>query len=233
MAPLLGSGHAASVPVQDSSSLFPLPLLPTPSRASPLLGRGVSQRVGRFSCSIRAANETIQTLNQLSGCKDGRTALSPSAARDQAVEEILAVHCANRPPALLESPEAALDALLGSKATAYEDGEQVHSAPFVQDNLSLPALAGQCDLVSCLEGEDLADLTRFEERLMFTHDELREVLSRDGRARTYWDPILENNPGKYLTFLKSLRSRNMLRFSQVCLSTVGIFVVKKKMVSCD
>eukprot|EP00973_Karenia_brevis_P078002 10834672-Karenia_brevis.AAC.1 len=111
-----------------------------------------------------------------------------------------------RVPADRESPEAAYEVLLGTKAFSYEEGTN-GPAPFVPDLVSRPSRAGDCRLADVLPDKEGVDLQRFEERLRLKDVEVEAVVAAEGKANVYWDPILRHNYDKYAAFIKDLSSR--------------------------
>ena len=85
-------------------------------------------------------------------------------------------------PGLLDgsSPEAALQELLGP-LSSYS-GEHVAQAAYEPDLVSLPEVAGDCDLASQLEGPDRDCLVSFEESLLLSEDAFTQRAAEEGAA---------------------------------------------------
>ena len=106
------------------------------------------------------------------------------------------------------TPEAALSSLLGCRAGYSADASQPMAlAGYKEELVALPDRGATV----CLD-DTLSSSARemfVAERLLRPDAEWRlEVAGR----RPYWDPVLLEDRCSYITFIHSLRSRNMLRF---------------------
>ena len=178
----VGSFHASG----GNFELFPLPLLPEPERHSVGLARRTRHRISIRHKAVKLANETITGLNRLSHT-DPAAHVEHNSARLKVVDEIFERALNERPPSELVSPQAALEALLGAKASPYLGEGPCSAAPFELSALSLPAKASGCRLEATLGDDDLLDLQRFEERLCLTDGELKARRCKGGMARLHWD----------------------------------------------
>ena len=106
-------------------------------------------------------------------------------------QRVLSACARDRPPNEREAPEAALQVLLGRKASSYDESLQGPSA-YQRGNISLPNKAGVCYLMDFLEGEDRLDLGERKSRLRLTGPVLRERQLAEGRARVYCDPAFSS-----------------------------------------
>ena len=124
-----------------SEDIFPSPLMVIPNFHCSHSSRPVRQRVARKLRAVEQTNRLITTLNNLfSGCFDsGQQSLPRSSAAQRGIVADLFARCfVDKPPSDVESPKAALSALLGAKATPYSNTEGLHGpAPYERDNVSL------------------------------------------------------------------------------------------------
>ena len=127
----------------------------------------------------------------------------------------------------MTNPKAALSALLGAKASRYDEG--LHGpAPYERSKVSMPLSAGNCLLVDALGADDRADVLGFQDRLMLSEAEVSNRVEVEGRANIYWDPVLKHNEFEYTKFILDLQSRRMLRFGLSCKNKVGVFLLQKR-----
>ena len=153
-----------------SSELFPLSPLPSPSYLPGPVSRPVKQRRSRLAAAASRANQIFASFNAWHS-PHADFVPGPSQARAAVQDRVLKACIADRPPKDLETPEAALSVLLGSKVSSYSEGLQ-GLAPYEQSLVSWPAEAGNCYLADVLEGSDCLDVRRFRERLMLSADGL-------------------------------------------------------------
>ena len=121
------------------------------------------------------------------------------------------------------SPEAALQELLGPLSS--KSGEHVAQAAY-PDLVSLPEVAGGCDLASQLQGPDRDCLVSFEESLLLSEDALTQRVAEEGLPTPHWDDALVGDV--YISFVNMLLQSGMLTLSLGCRSQAGIFFVRKK-----
>ena len=172
------------------AEISPLPYLPVPELRSVGLARGTRSRLAASRAARVSANQTIWALNNLSGVNPSQSVF-PSSARRLVVERILSACRRDVPPENVESPQAALSTLLGSKASPYKGEDPSVSVAFDESLVSLPERGAVCRLSSVLSGRDLLDLEGFRSRLFLSEGELSARRAREGKAKAYWDPTLE------------------------------------------
>ena len=126
-------------------------------------------------------------------------------------------------------PKAALEALLGTDSL-YFSGSVGQLAPYVDNNVSIPSEQTEgCNIESVLKGDVLNKVVSFEKEMLLTSEELEGELE-NGTAKTYFDPILKHNKGKYMKFLLQLCKCGVVSFlsTSLVVCSVGIFFVPKK-----
>ena len=117
------------------------------------------------------------------------------------------------------SPESALQELLGP-LSSYS-GEHVAQAAYEPDLVSLPEVAGRCDLASQLEGPDRDCLVSFKKSLLLREDAFTQRVAEEGLPTPHWDDALVGDV--YISF-----ESGMLTLSLGCRSQASIFFVRKK-----
>ena len=130
-----------------------------------------------------------------------------------------------RPPVGVVAPEAALQELLGSRASACTAGGPDVVAAFGHDSISWPRTAGVVDLASVLPEADRQDLTDVGGRLTLNSFDL----DSEEDDCIYWDQTLRKGGAPYEHFVRSLAERKMVVFRKSCACSVGVFFVRKKM----
>ena len=123
--------------------------------------------------------ETVKALNFLDGHTWDHTC-RPSQAQNAALEAIRWEVELSPPPLDGSSPEAALQELLGP-LSSYS-GEHVAQAAYEPDLVSLPEVAGGCDL----EGPDCDRLVSFEESLLLSEDAFTQRVAEEGLPTPHW-----------------------------------------------
>ena len=126
----------------------------------------------------------------------------------------------------VETPQAAFNALLGSKASYSEDLNV--TAPFRREDVSWPEQAGGASLVSSLPRADRECVTEARERLSLTPEELRARVEIEGKPRPHWDEVLREDEEAYVGFVEELARRGMVSYELSCDDHVAIFFVRKK-----
>ena len=100
--------------------------------------------------------------------------------------------------------------------------------PYCFSLLSLPRSAGSCNLLDCLVGDDFLGLSKVEEQLFLTEDELGCRVREQGRARCHWADPLRGDGEEYAKLIRDLAARSMLEYDFSCKESVGLFTVSKK-----
>ena len=221
-----GGSHLWSWGGQQSFDLYPLEPVVLGRRRPNHCSRSITQRFSRLHSAYDQANRTLEALNSLHGPVPVGSS-GPTAARESVSQRVLQLCLQDRPPAGVEPPEAALNVLLGTKASFYDESQQ-GPAPYRRGEVSLPEAAGGCYLPDVLQGADREDIGRLKERLFLSQDELSARQSLEGRARAYWDPQLRSGSTLYLDFLKDLKRRGLVDFVMRAEEQVGVFFVAKK-----
>ena len=99
-----------------AETIFPLPCLGEHSRGGAGLSRGVRQRLGRRAAVQKRANDVIDSLNWLSGCKDSHCEqLGRSRLHDEVLSHVVELVEARVPRDDVPSTEEAARALLRGK----------------------------------------------------------------------------------------------------------------------
>ena len=115
--------------------LLPLPFLPDPGNSTASARRS-RQHFGRHVAVVRGVNRAIWSLNELWG-KQFCEGIRPSAAQSSAMARILELVSLDKPGDADMAPEAALQALLGQKASfGYSAEGSSTVADFVRDLVS-------------------------------------------------------------------------------------------------
>ncbi len=226
-------GVVPSYASESSNDIFPLPHVYIPVKGKSDVCRVVRQRIARTIKAHEQCNEIIDALNALC-CPSlaPRTSGTPSSAQRCVQDRLLKISVHEGAVLTEPSSEASLCAMLGTKAGPYSvEPSEFGSgpAPFeLVSSLSLPRRAGGRPLSSTLEGEDLSDLERFEERLLLTEAELKESRDREGLRRAHFDQKLIDDENLYLETIKTLYERGLLVFLRDTEERVGLFAVRKK-----
>ena len=206
--------------------LFPLPQLPT-SDVPRHVCRKVRQRRSRVYCRGEAANSLSAALNRLYGLPGPGPAFEQATAAQLDVLSNLEDEISHLP--IVDTPKTALKELLGNTAAAYDCAVSLLGpAPFQRDLVSLPDAAGRCALVDHLDVRNRIFLERNGETLFLGEPARVQRVREEGRARAYWDPLLQHNDHVYSEFIRDLSRRSMIRFEDHCKEKVGVFCVKKK-----
>ena len=183
----------------------------------------VRQRLLRRRAMDLRVAETVKALNFLDGHTWDHTC-RPSQAQNAALEAIRREVELSPPTLDGSSPEAALQELLG--ALSSKSGEHVAQAAYEPDLVSLPEVAGGCDLASQLKGPDRDRLVSFEESLLLSENALAQRLAEEGLPTPHWDDALVGDV--YISVVNKLLQSGMLAPSLGCRSQAGIFFVRKK-----
>jgi hypothetical protein len=110
---------------------LPLPsLLGSPVRGLTKVHRRGAQKLQRTAAVERAAGEMVWSVNELFGRGQGSSKVRPSLAQRLAIEHFVDVASRDVPPSPPMAPEAALQELLGHKASSYVEEEVSSTAPF-------------------------------------------------------------------------------------------------------
>ena len=210
-------------PVAQDLLPLPLPEVMQISDDARLLSRPVRQRLLRRRAMDLRVAETVQAMNFL----DGHTwdpNCRPSKAQNAALEAIRREVELSPPPLDGSSPEAALQELLGP-LSSYS-GEHVAQAAYEPDLVSLPEVAGGCDIASQLEGSDRDCLVSFEESLLLSADACTQRGEEEGLPTLHRDEALVGDV--YISFVNRVLQSGMLTLSLGRRSQAGIFFVRKK-----
>ena len=205
-------------PVARDLSPLPLPEVLQISEDAHSLSRPVRQRLLRRRAMDLRVAETVQALNFLDWHTWDPTC-RPSQAHNAACEAIRREVELSPPPLDGSSPEATRQELLGPLSS--KSGEHVAQAAYEPDLVSLPEVAGGCDLASQLEGPDRDCLVSFEESLLLSENAFEE-----GLPTLHWDDALVGDV--YISFVNRLLQSGMLTPSLGCRSQAGIFFVRKR-----
>ena len=201
-------------PVARDLLPLPLPEVLQISEDAHSLSLPVRQRLLRRRAMDLRVAETVQALNFL----DGHTwdpSCRPSQTQNAALEAIRREVELSPPPLDGSSPEAALQELLGPLSSC--SGEHVAQAAYEPDLVSLPEVAGSCDLASQLEGSDRDCLVSFEESLLLSEDAFTQRV--EGPPTPHWDDALVGDV--YISFVNRLLQSGMLTPSLGCRSQAG------------
>ena len=210
-------------PVARDLLPLPLPEVLQISENAHSLSPPVRQRLLRRRAMHLRVAETVKALNFLDGHTWDLTC-RPSQAPNAALEAIRRQVELSPPPLDGSSPEAALQELLGPLSPC--SGEHVAQAAYEPDLVSLPEVAGGCDLASHHEGPDRDCLVSFEESLLLSEDAFTQRVAEEGLPTPHWDDALMGDV--YIFFVNRLLQSGMLTLSLGCRSQAGIFFVRKK-----
>ncbi len=186
--------------------IFPLP--PVADEAAPRAGlsRGVEQGVRRRIRYARDVNQNVGALNFLAGARGGDRVVqpvrSPTAGQRDVWGDIAEGHALYASAPVLVPGEAAR-ALLKGRSGYGPDGSTVRS--FNKDQVALPDMAAESPFErDVLPGPGRELLERLVDHSWRSEEELKEM----AEVRPYVDPVLKNNWGVYLSFLKEFRRRS-------------------------
>ena len=99
----------------------------------------------------------------------------------------------------------------------------VDLAPYRSNLVSLPAsLEGSPNLADLLPPEVRVFLDGEHELMRRMREETRALVEEDGVVRPYMDSALRHNRKRYLTFLRQLRSRGVLKFVEQAKAHAGV-----------
>ena len=194
------------------------------------MGRASMQRFCRRTALSERTNEAIWSLNELYG--EGQfDSCRPSEAQLYSLAGLESAVVADVPPAdFRETPEASFHVMLGSKASVYPDDEgQLSMAALTPESvISWPASAGSACLDRCLP-ESHADYVRsVRTRLEKPAEVYKHDVAEEGLAGLHWDPLLKGNRSEYISSVRQLFSRRMVRLQRRRrIEFVGCFFVLK------
>ena len=209
--------------------IFPLPPPDAPRADGNHMKANLQSRRRHGRCLHAESARWSQLVADLNWCHGGvetwAEPLRPSGAQCASLDFLRDAVRWDSPKNLdLLDPEAALASLLGCRAGYSADASQPMALAGYKDGcVALPKRGATVRLDDTLSSS--ARETFVAERLLRPDAEWRlEVAGR----RPYWDPVLLEDRCSYITFIHSLRARNMLRFRRRRLGHAGIFFVKKK-----
>ena len=104
--------------------------------------------------------------------------------------------------------------------------------PFCYESVSWPGAGGVVPLASALPPDASLELQNVISRHRDPHGVLPPHDGAPRRARPpsiYWDVVLRQGGDTYISFIRSLHDRNMVRYTLGSRDQVGVFFVKKKM----
>ena len=221
-----GDGAGEFMGARRSDGFFPVKGV----RVSPLptcggLSRGVRQRIGRRHMVEVRTNESIRSLNHLShsvGEADGDSSFG-EAIRDR----VSRLHTGNTPPDGQPQAKEALRELLGASTSGYL-GKKCTVEPYVESLVSWPAVGFRPRSLDGLLESSLSEEVNglhptFVEKPAAVRARRREVRA----ASAYQDPAFRDR-GTYVSFVKQLASRGLLRFGLTSRERVTAFFVEKK-----
>lgn len=94
--------------------------------------------------------------------------------------------------------------------------------------MSLPSFSrDKANLSDLLCEADRLEYDNFRTRLLRPLDEVKGIIEEQGEICPYMDPVLKRNYRSYLSFLRNLRSRGLLRFTRHPEEMVAVFVAKR------
>ena len=221
-------------PLSRFGDVFPLPIPVDDGFAgcvSGLASRRSRQRVHRRRTLMDRERGTVWALNHLAGFSDASTwPLSHlNAAQRHINSRIRRAHKERAPPAVQESPQAALRQLLRKKAGTYSSDQPGQLASYVRERLSLPKGQGEpVRLTEILPPRERHQLENFAAEMMLGDEEIAGVLERGLDGLRHIDPVLAHNPRRYHEFVADLYDCKLVGFTVTPKVQVGAFVVTKK-----
>ena len=213
---------------QRFGDLFPLPYFSAAKPHSTVLARSSAQRVARKARVVDACNESVWSLNSLSGHDNSHVSrfLHNNSAQDRSHAFIHSLHNADKVVGL-ESDEASLRSMLKT-AGGYSCSAGVLGS-FRADSISLPYDQGVPRRVeSMLDDEIIPFIEDFENRMLLNSSELGAVLQNTETPGCYVDPILEHDPKQYAEFVTQMYRCKLVRFDVEPVCSCGLFFVTKK-----
>ena len=198
---------------QRIGDLFPLPSLSaSDQRRTVSLARASAQRIARRSRVVDAVNESVWSLNSMSGHSSSHVSsfMHPNSAQNSSLAYIQSLHSSDRVGSF-ESEEASLRSMLKT-AGGYACSAGV-LASYRVDSISLPFDQEAPRRVETM----LADETRpfvedFENRMLLSDSELGAVFQQTDVPGCYVDPVLEHDPAKYAGFVAQMYRCKLLCF---------------------
>ena len=171
-------------------------------------------------------NDAVWSLNWLSGT--AAWGLPPSRHAERKGQAVAArFRLVVTAPTSVGAPalEVALKELLRGRGV-YEVGPAgVDLAPYRSNLVSLPPnLEGSPNLAGLLPPEVPIFLEGEHELMRRTREETRALVEDGGTIKPYMDSALRHNKKRYLTFLRHLRSRGMLKFVERAKARAGFFL---------
>ena len=213
---------------QRFGDLFPLPFFPAVEPHSTVLARASSQRLARKSRVVEACNESVWSLNSLSGHDSPHVSqfLHNNSAQDRSLAYIHSLHSPDKVVGL-ERDEASLKSMLKT-AGGYSCSAGVLGS-YRADSISLPYDQGEPRRVeSMLDDEIIPYIDDFENRMLLNSSELGAVFQNTETPGCHVDPILEHDPKQYAGFVAQMYRSKLVCFDVVPVCSCGLFLVTKK-----
>ena len=211
--------------------LLPLPLPFEVEVASKSCGlsQSVRRRILRRKILVDKQRETACALNELAGfCNQNQWPTCPqNQAQRSTLARVFRAHAERPLPDRVLPTKEALGQLL-QKKTGYSEGLPGALASYQKELVSLPK--GQetpCPLDSLLDGENLAYLQHFKEKMMLSEEEQAGV-AEDVETASYLDPVLELDSDAYHGFIADLINAGLMAFTTTPKIQIGCFFVTKK-----
>ncbi|CAE8638556.1 unnamed protein product, partial [Polarella glacialis] len=209
--------------------LFPLPHIREKDHVSFLVG-GAKRRQARREHNLRDANRVIKALNGMYAPPSVDTNTEYSLAQCEAQREILIqVAQAPKPVHMQAMREAAHELLRTSLSYTKEEAESTVRS-YDERLVSIPDVAQgkfphAVDVIDPTGREIIMDPLN---TMLLAPDEWGAVVESGKRVVPYMDAVLSNDPAKYISFIRGLFDRGMIRFVSHSLDRITPFFVVKK-----
>ena len=183
-------------PVQRFANLFLLPRLCEPEAPRHASGRSTRQRVCCRASITQASNDTIWSLNALSGFVSHTAILLHSdQAQSRSQAFVRRLHSEDTVPVADSSPEASLKAMLKTGG-GYTSSPGV-LASYLSDAVSLPFDQNVPRRVGSMLSEEIAQtVSHFTQNMLLSDSELGAVFQNTELPGLYMDPVLQHYPSK-------------------------------------
>ncbi|CAE8610344.1 unnamed protein product, partial [Polarella glacialis] len=201
-----------------------------PVSSSGIFCRGAKRRQARREHNLRDANRVIKALNAMYAPPSVDTNTEYSLAQCEAQREILIqVAQAPKPVHMQAMREAAHELLRTSFSYTKEEAESTVRS-YDEGLVSIPDVAQgkfphAVDVIDPTGREIIMDPLN---TMLLAPDEWGAVVESGKRVVPYMDAVLSNDPAKYISFIRGLFERGMIRFVSHPLDRITPFFVVKK-----
>ncbi|CAK0801028.1 unnamed protein product, partial [Prorocentrum cordatum] len=175
---------------------------------------------------LRRKNETVDALHW---CLGARTSACSGASEFEMEAVAALVAPVVVKPATAPSQEEAAGVLL--RGHLSYDAEETHTTvvPYEFGSVSLPEhVHDAADVTAVLDAEDRLIIEGWQQSMMRSPDELRQLNERLGDIKPFWDKKLSRNQKAYRQFILDLDRRGMIKWTTDPIEHAGLLFVGKK-----